>query len=388
MMSNSSRRGFLAAGLVLPAVGKGSVTRPEAAGLSAAAAPADSGLRYKVLGRTGLKVTTVAFGSMITSDQSVVEKAIELGVNYIDTAYGYQNGNCERMVGAAIKGKRQKVVISTKSGSESKQQALDQLDESLKRLGTDYVDIWYIHGKSKKEQLTDERLEANEIAKKAGKVRFTGVSVHAGHSEIIPAMIATGRLDVLLSSYNFTMGEQIDPLLAQAKKAGLGVVAMKVMAGGVRRAKPGDKLSTLMKTEGAPLAMLKWVLKNPNVDTTIPSITDMDQLDEDMRAMTQSFGAPDEKLLAARLREIRPYYCSMCGACEGSCAKGLPVSDLIRYLTYADGYGQFPLGRESFLQLDEDLRAVRCGDCARCTVTCPRGVRVAERVARAQELFA
>lgn len=388
MMSNSSRRNFLAAGLALPAVGMGSTTRPETSGTAATAAPTDSGLRYKVLGRTGLKVTSVAFGSMITSDQSVVDKAIELGINYIDTAYGYQNGNCERMVGAAIKGKRQKLIISTKSGSETKQQALDQLDESLKRLGTDHLDIWFVHGKSKGAQLTDERLEANEIAKKAGKVRFHGVSTHGGHEEIIPAMIQKGSFDVVLASYNFTMGDKIDSALAAAKKAGLGTVAMKVMAGGSRRAKPGDSMTTLMKREGAPLAMLKWVLKNPNIDTTVPSITDMDQLDDDMKAMTQSFGAPDEKLLVARLREIRPYYCSMCGACEGSCAKGLPVSDIIRYVSYADGYGQFPLGRESFLQLDEELRSVRCGDCAGCTVECPNGVRVAERVARAQELFA
>jgi hypothetical protein len=388
MNSNSSRRNFLAAGLVLPVAGTGAVTRPENLGLAPAAALADGGLRYKVLGKTGLKVTTVAFGSMITSDQSVLDKAIELGVNYIDTAYGYQSGNCERMVGASIKGKRQKLVISTKSGAETKQQALDNLDESLKRLGTDYIDVWFIHGKSKGEQLTDERMEANEIAKKAGKVRFTGVSVHAGHDVIIPAMIQKGHLDVLLTSYNFTMEDKIDPLLAQAKKAGLGTVAMKVMAGGVRRAKPGDKMSTLMKREGAPLAMLKWVLKNPNIDTTIPSITDMDQLDDNLKAMTQSYRDLDGKLLVAHLKNIRPFYCSMCGACEGACAKGLPVSDIIRYVSYAEGYGQFGLGRDNFMQLDANLRDVRCGDCAGCTVHCPNGVRVAERVALAQELFA
>lgn len=388
MNGNSSRRNFLAAGLVLPAAGVAATTRPAPLGPAAAAAPSDGGLRFKVLGKTGLKVTTVAFGSMITSDQSVLEKAIELGVNYIDTAYGYQNGNCERMVGAAIKGKRQKLVISTKSGAETKQQALDNLDESLKRLGTDYVDIWFMHGKSRGSQLTDERMEANEIARKAGKVRFIGVSTHGGHDDIIPAMIQKGNIEVLLTSYNFTMGEKIDPLIAQAKKAGLGVVAMKVMAGGMRRSKPGDRMATLMKREGAPLAMLKWVLKNPNVDTTIPSITDMDQLDEDMRAMTQPFGSSDEQLLAAHLRQIRPYYCSMCGACEGTCRQGLPVSDIIRYVSYAEGYGQFGLGRDSFMQLSQDQRSVRCASCASCSVRCPNGVRVAERVSLAQEWFA
>jgi predicted aldo/keto reductase-like oxidoreductase len=388
MESSSSRRDFLAAGLAVPAANFGAVTRPDPANGPAAAAPADSGMRYKVLGKTGLKVTTVAFGSMITSDQSVIEKAIELGVNYIDTARGYQNGNCERMVGAAIKGKRKNLILSTKSPAETRQQALEHLDTSLQTLGTDYVDIWFVHAKSKGAQLTDERLEANEIAKKAGKVRFHGVSTHSGHDDVIPAMIQKGCFEVLLTSYNFTMGDKIDPLLVQAKKVGLGIVGMKVMAGGVRRAKPDDKMHTLMKREGAPLAMLKWVLRNPNIDTTIPSITDMDQLDEDLKAMTQRFTPADEKLLLARLREIRPYYCSMCGSCEGTCSQGLPVSDIIRYVSYAEGYGQFQLGRESFLALAAEQRAVRCSECAECTVQCPNGVRVAERVARAQELFA
>jgi hypothetical protein len=78
----------------------------------------------------------------------------------------------------------------------------------------------------------------------------------------------------------------------------------------------------------------------------------------------------------------------MCGSCEGSCSKGLPVSDIIRYVSYAEGYGQFQLGRENFMQLDGEMRSVRCGDCAGCAVQCPNGVRVAERVALAQELFA
>jgi hypothetical protein len=78
----------------------------------------------------------------------------------------------------------------------------------------------------------------------------------------------------------------------------------------------------------------------------------------------------------------------MCGECDGSCQKGLPVADVLRYLTYADGYGQFALGRENFKELTKEQAAVRCGDCAECTVKCPFGVKVSNRMARAQELFA
>jgi hypothetical protein len=111
-------------------------------------------------------------------------------------------------------------------------------------------------------------------------------------------------------------------------------------------------------------------------------------LDENLKAMAQPFGPAEEKILAERLERIAPLYCRTCGRCDGMCRQGLPVSDVLRILTYADGYGQFALGRERFRELAPAHAGVRCGSCPGCTVECPYGVRVAQRVARAQELFA
>jgi len=166
------------------------------------------------------------------------------------------------------------------------------------------------------------------------------------------------------------------------------VVAMKVMAGGIRSVKPGDPLYQKLTQPGALLAALKWVVNKPYVATTIPSITDNDQLDENLKAMGNPLTSSDEKLLAAHLEMIRPVYCRLCGECDGACKKGLPVADVLRFLTYADGYGQFALGRERFKELADEQAAVRCGDCAECTVQCPHGVQVQAQMARAQELFA
>ena len=143
-----------------------------------------------------------------------------------------------------------------------------------------------------------------------------------------------------------------------------------------------------LAASGGLLSGLKWVLRSPHVHSTIPSMTDMAQLDENLRAMAEPWTPADEQLLAARLDRIRPDYCSMCGQCEGTCPKGLPVADLLRFLTYAEGYGQFALGREHFGLLPAALRDVHCGDCASCTVVCPQGVEVARRLTRAQEMFA
>jgi predicted aldo/keto reductase-like oxidoreductase len=255
-------------------------------------------------------------------------------------------------------------------------------------LGTDYVDVWYLHSKRSPSQITDELLEAQQEAKKTGKIRFTGASTHSGQTELIPALAKSGVLDVVLTSYNFTMDKAMDEALEAAAKANLGVVAMKVMAGGYRRAKPGNRLHDIFQRDGAMVAALKWVIKNPNIHTTIPSMTDMDQLDENMGAMTASFTDADEKLLAAQLEHIRPLYCRMCDKCEGSCPQGLPVAEILRYLTYADGYGQFALGREHFLSLPGEVTRVRCDLCPTCSVNCPFGVNVAGRLSRAQELFA
>jgi uncharacterized protein len=390
---NHSRRNFLASGLALPVVA--SATRSEQAPQSPAksqspAKALSSGpeLRYKILGKTGLKVTAVGFGCMVTSDGSVVERAADLGITYFDTARSYQSGNNERMVGAALKKKRKDLVLSTKTEGRNKEDALAQLDTSLKELGTDFVDIWYLHAKTRPEDVSDGLIEAQQIAKKAGKIRFAGVSTHSGQKELIPFLAKNPNIDVILTQYNFSMEPFMNEVIDEAAKAGKGIVAMKIMAGGFRRPQPGNLLQEKLKRDGAMLAALKWVVRNPNVHTTVPSMTDMDQLDDNLKAFAQPFSAADEKLLALQLDHIRPMYCRMCGECEGQCRQGLPVADVLRFLTYADGYGQFALGRERFLGLDAAHTAVRCNKCPGCTVQCPYGVHVAQRLIRAQDLFA
>jgi len=266
------------------------------------------------------------------------------------------------------------------------EEALQHIDTSLKELGTDYVDIWHLHLKNRPEDLTDGLLEAQQIAKQAGKTRFLGVSTHS-FPQLLPALLAKApHFDVVLSMYNFTMGPELTAAFESAAKAGMGTIAMKIMAGGagMGRGKPNP----IMQREGAMLAALKWVLKNPNVHTTIPSMTDMDQLDENMKAFSDTFSSVDERILAAHLETIRPLYCRTCGACAGKCSQGIPVADVLRYLSYSEGYGEFQLARENYLSLPSETRNARCTSCETCSIQCPNGVQVAQRLSRAQELFA
>jgi predicted aldo/keto reductase-like oxidoreductase len=318
----------------------------------------------------------------------VVERAADLGINYFDTARAYLQGNNERMLGIALGPKRKQIVLSTKSLASDKDAALKDLDTSLRELKTDYVDIWYYHDKPTPDKVTEGMIEAQQIAKQQGKIRFSGLSMHSNQQQMLPWMAKNGVFDVVMTGYNFSMDASMDQAIAIAAKAGIGIVAMKVMAGGFRALKPNNPLYPKLKQEGTHLAALKWAIARPNIATTVPGMTDMDQLDENIQAMSETLRPGDEKLLAAHLDAIRPFYCRMCGQCEGTCQKGLPVADVLRYLTYADGYRQFAMAREEFQTLMPEHRQVRCGDCAECTVACPHGVRVSDRMARAQELFA
>ena len=385
MNSKSSRRGFIAAGLSLPAAGLAATRMPEPSALQAQARPAGGALATRVLGKTGLKVTQVGMGCMITSDPAVVSRAVDMGITYIDTARAYSRGNNERMVGGALGANRGRITLSSKSQAATKAEALQELETSLKELGTDHLDIWYMHMRDAPEKITDESVDAWTTAKQQGKIRFIGVSTHNPNA-IVDRVLQLGKFDVVLSQYSFATGAGNDATFKRLSDAGIGLVAMKVMAPAGGRGGRGAPATSVVP--GKHLAALKWVLKNPLVGTAIPSMTDIDQLENNFRALTEKITAADEKLLALVNEEIRPYYCRMCQKCSGQCPKGVPVSDTIRYLSYADFYGQFPLGRDYFMELPENVRNIRCADCSSCSVQCPNGVHVTERLIRAQEMFA
>ncbi|HEX8924579.1 MAG TPA: aldo/keto reductase, partial [Terriglobales bacterium] len=214
-----------------------------------------------------------------------------------------------------------------------------------------------------------------------------GMSTHKLPA-MLPWVVQRKSFDVVLTVYNFAMGSSMDETIAAVTNAGVGVVAMKVMAGGFRSLKPSDPIYGKLHRDGAMLAALKWVLAKPNIATTIPSMTDMDQLDENLQAMAHPLAPKDEQILARHMEQIRPLYCNMCGECDGMCKHGLQIADTLRVLAYADGYREFALARERFHELPPAQIAARCGDCMECTVQCRHGVQVQARMSRAQELLA
>ena len=157
---DSSRRAFLQAGLVLPAAA------------FAASHPSDSptqaspsGVVYRTLGRTGLKVSGVGCGIGLIPDPVVLVRAVDLGVNYFDTARMYEKGKSEEIAGAALKGRRNKIVLASKTDALTKKDVFKDMDDSLKALQTDHVDIWHLHSRDTPDSITDEAVDACEMLK-------------------------------------------------------------------------------------------------------------------------------------------------------------------------------------------------------------------------------
>jgi uncharacterized protein len=377
---NRSRRQFLQAGLALSAAGLVS-----SKGL-AAASQSSAGVVYRTLGKTGLKVSGVGYGIGFVPIPEVVERALDMGVNYFDTARSYADS--EKIFSGVIKGRqRDKIIIATKSSSRTKDAIIKDLDTSLQALGTDYVDIWHLHGRDNPTQVPDEAIEGLEACKKSGKARFIGFSCHDPNG-MADYVVKTKKFDVVQTTYSFPIGGIYrDRAIKKMAEAGVGIIAMKVVV-----ALTGFNLKSVDNppaTKGdGPLAGIKWVLQNPAIGTTVPHMKTIPELEMNFRAMSEEYTPKDEKLLYVMNEQIRPDYCRMCYECTGQCPKGMPVTDVLRFLAYHDFGGNYHQAVVSFRDLGKEVRDVRCSDCSSCAIKCPNGVRVHDRLIRAQQLLA
>jgi len=378
-----SRRKFLQAGLALPAVGLVSSAGFDPTSQGNLSAPK---VVYRTLGKTNLKVSGVGYGIGFVPIPEVVARAIDMGINYFDTSRDY--GDSEKIFSGVIKGKRDKIVIATKTPSSKKADILKDLDTSLQVLGTDHVDIWHLHGRDRQSQVPDEAIEALEICKQSGKTRFIGFSCH-DINNMVDFILKTKKFDVIQTTYSFPIGLRFrEQSIAKLHEAGIGVIAMKVVV-----ALSGFNLKSVENPPArpngdGPLAGIKWVLQNPAIGTTVPNMRTIPQLEMNFRAMSEPYTPNDEKLLVMKNEQIRPDYCRMCYQCKGTCPKGMPVSDVLRFLSYHDFYGDYHHAVVSFRDLAREVRDVRCIDCETCAIQCPNGVQVRDRLIRAQQLLA
>ncbi len=236
--------------------------------------------KYNTLGRTGLEVSDIGFGAAGTTDPALIEYALDLGINYFDTAESYARGGSETAIGVVAATRRDEMIICTKldmDGQTTQEDVFTRLDACLQRLQTDYVDILMIHGGPRAAVENPEIYAAFAKLKEQGKILFTGVSHHGPNiaAELTP-VIEAGVLDVILVSYDPVGDPGIPAMLDAAAKKGIGLVAMKVF--------PSARSAELPEFTSGDypfhLAALRWTLKDPRIHTAIPSLDMMEQIDE------------------------------------------------------------------------------------------------------------
>ena len=362
----------------------------------AAPSPAAHTMRSRPLGKTGLTVSEIGFGGYPLDDPDVLLYALDRGVTYVDTAHCYRGGASEIAIGKALRGRRDAFVVTTKwcphhSGQPPKKAVfLAQLDESLGRLATDHVDIVLNHQVGKHsggggiERLQNpEMLEAFAAAKQAGKVRFLGVSGHDGDlMEVQGYALASRQFDVLLGRYSHLDYPEQRAMISRAHAQGVGVVAMKTLA--------GAKGAELERFRGAGTtykqAALKWVLANPELSNLIISMSSRRQVDEYVAASGAPLTAADEALLAEYAARYSTEVCRFCNACESACPQGVAVADTLRFAMYDEGYGWRADALAAYAAQAPEACAGGCAACAGpCAAACPHGLPVRSLLARAHD---
>jgi hypothetical protein len=341
-------------------------------------------LVYRTLGRTGLKITTLSFGAMLTPEPEVIRAGLDMGINYVDTARRYLNGRSEEIVSKALVGIRDKVYVATKTlpTSNTREAIMKDVETSLANLHTDYIDVIQLHNlDSPARAFIPEVREAYAALRKQGKVRFLGVTTHTNQAQVIDAVVNDPDkfFDTVLVAYNFQSEPSVGQAIARAKAAGIGVVAMKIQTGAYRR----EAAQTLKPEQAA--AALKWVLQDTNVTTAIAGMKTLDHIKQMMPVMAMKLTHADERTLSRYGELIAPYYCRLCAKCESTCPNGVAISVVNRALMYAEGYGEYGLAKATF---DEVSTASLCSTCSTCVARCVNGLDIGRKMERARSIFA
>jgi hypothetical protein len=337
-------------------------------------------VEQRILGKTGLKVSSVSMGVMNCSDPAVLQRAFDLGINFYDTADCYMGGRNEEMVGKAFEGKRQQILLQTKVHDDDEKKMRASVERSLRRLRTDYIDVLLWHNFHTAKEVSDPRLfEFMTKMKKEGKARFTGFSSHSSMTTLLKEASKSNQHDVALVSYNFTHSKNLKEAVALAAKSGIGIVAMKTQAGGYKK----EKMGGLNPHQAA----LKYVLMDQNVSCAVPGVTTIEEIEECAAVMRTL-------LTEKNINELKKYYgflqgriCTFCGGCSGECPYGVSHQDLLRVIAYHEGYQRDQLIREAFEEKDLAQNIQYCSDCSSCSVVCKRGIDVKAQIQIAQTII-
>ncbi len=394
-------------------------------------------MRYRQFGRCEFDVSALGFGCMrlpcVGGDQSAISEdeavrmircAIDEGVNYVDTAYGYHRGNSEKLVGRALAdGYRDRVKLATKLPvwlCESFDDFDRLLSEQLERLATDHVDCYLLHSLDKKSWSKARDMGVLDFLAKQlelGRIRYAGFSFHDAY-EVFRIIVDAFDWDFCQIMLNYVDVEYQAGLagLKYAASRGLAVVVMEPLRGGKLAANLPDEVVAALGVRGigddggcgcvgagstgsegwSPAEWaLRWVWNLPEVSVALSGMSSMEQVVDNIRIASDAApGALTERQLAVLARAREAYRarikiaCTECGYCQ-PCPQGVLIPDVFGLYNEAGVFNAWEGSKRMYAGIVKASKdASGCAECGRCEAACPQQLRVIELLKEAHAALA
>ncbi len=365
-------------------------------------------MQKRSFGPDGIEITPLSFGAMRIPHEPkkatpIIRKAIDLGINYIDTAPFYCDHKSEGLVGEALKdGYRDKVYISTKCpvGMEDEYDLDELLEQSLTRLQTDYIDfyhLWSLNGEKYREKVLGPGgfLEKAVRAKEKGLIKNISFSFH-GEVEDLKKIIEDGHFATMLVQYNI-LNRENEEAISLARKKGMGVAVMGPVAGG-RLARPSKVIEEMLPegvSTSAELA-LRFVLANPNVSTAVSGMEDISMVEEniDTASRPEPLSQIEHDKIKATTEELKALaqlYCTNCGYCM-PCPHDVNIPANFQLMNYYRVYDLKDYAREVYQKMEDGERFVpqgktaeHCIECGECLDKCPQNIEIIDQLKEVKE---
>ena len=316
-------------------------------------------MRY--FGKTGMKIKRVGFGGIpiqrISQEDTnkVIDELEKCGVNFIDTARGYTVS--EEYLGNALKGRREKFYIATKSMSRDYESMKRDIEISLKNLQTDYIDLYQMHNVKPAEYYTlfgeDKAYRALLEAKEQGKIKHIGITSHG--LETVEKAVESDKFETIQFPYNI-VENQADEVFKRAYEKGVGTIVMKPLAGGA--------------IDDGTLAM-KYLLSREYIDVAIPGMDSPQQVIENTDVLQNyELTEEDNKKIAKIKSELGTNFCRRCEYCL-PCPKGINIPQNFLLEGYYNRYNLKDWAVDRYRGLAENERASNCIECGACQKKCP-----------------
>ncbi len=324
-------------------------------------------MTYRQIGNSGIWLSLLSLGGLDVVPE-VHDYAIEKGVNLVHISTGYKGGTSIRNLAKVLKRKRNKVYVAVKDN-------FSHIDEVLDLLGIETIDF-LMFNRHRSNAVDDERIaEEFEQYRKAGKVRYAGLTSHGQVQACTRIGIESGLYSAVMPSLSQPGWDEMQKELDLAVRKNVGVIAMKTLKG--------------IKERDLQVAFLKKIVQHPAVTTINKGVSSFDQFDDYFQATQGTCSEVEEEALLRHGRQNRSKNCMMCGRCESACPRDIEISATLRCKDYyLEQLKDIDAVRETLQLIAPHRSAANCQSCRRCEEVCPNDIAICERLSKAKERFA